>query len=108
MRATTSRSPTRDGPRTASSGSANVSTPIVLYPPVLDPGEGLPWSERDNTFLCIGRFHGSKRVETGDDIVGRARAAAMRDARLIIVGSAVDHEYTDRIVRTAANHRRVD
>jgi glycosyltransferase involved in cell wall biosynthesis len=81
-----------------------VSKPIVLYPPVIDPGEGLPWSERDNTFLCIGRFHGSKRVELAMDIVGRARAAAMRDARLIIVGSAVDHEYTNRIVRIAANH----
>jgi glycosyltransferase involved in cell wall biosynthesis len=81
-----------------------VSTPTVLYPPVLDPGEGLPWSERDNTFLCIGRFHGSKRVELAMDIVGRARAAAMRGARLIIVGSAVDHEYTNRILRIAANH----
>jgi glycosyltransferase involved in cell wall biosynthesis len=81
-----------------------VSTPIVLYPPVLDPGEGLPWSERSNTFLCIGRFHGSKRVELAMDIVGRARAAVMRDARLIIVGSAVDHEYTNRILRVAANH----
>ena len=27
-----------------------------------------------------------------------------RDARLIIVGSAVDHEYTNRILRIAANH----
>ena len=81
-----------------------VATPIVLYPPVLDPGEGLPWSERDDTFLCIGRFHGSKRVELAMDIVGRARAAAIRDARLIVVGSAVDHEYTNRIVRFAANH----
>jgi glycosyltransferase involved in cell wall biosynthesis len=64
----------------------------------------LPWSERDNTFLCIGRFHGSKRVELAMDIVGRVRAAAMSGAHLIIVGSAVDHEYTNRILRIAANH----
>jgi len=82
----------------------DVSKPVVLYPPVIDPGEGLPWSERDNTFLCIGRFHGSKRVELAMDIVGRVRAATLRDARLIVVGSAVDHEYTNRIVRIAANH----
>ena len=81
-----------------------VSKPVVLYPPVLDPGNGLPWAERSNTFLCIGRFHGSKRVELAMDIVGRARAAALRDARLLIVGSAVDHEYTSRILRVAANH----
>ena len=47
-----------------------VSKPIVLYPPVLDPGEGLPWSDRDDTFLCIGRFHGSKRIELAMSIVG--------------------------------------
>ena len=81
-----------------------VSKPIVLYPPVIDPGEGLPWDQREDAFLCIGRFHGSKRVELAMDIVGRARAAAMPGARLIIVGSAVDHEYTNRILRIAANH----
>jgi glycosyltransferase involved in cell wall biosynthesis len=79
-----------------------VATPIVLYPPVIDPGEGLPWDQREDTFLCIGRFHGSKRVELAMSIVGRARAAALPKARLIIVGSAVDGEYTSRIVRIAA------
>ena len=81
-----------------------VSKPIVLYPPVIDPGAGLPWDEREDAFLCIGRFHGSKRVELAMSIVGRARAAALPRARLIIVGSAVDGEYTSRIVRIAAQH----
>lgn len=81
-----------------------VSKPIVLYPPVIDSGEGLPWSERDDTFLCIGRFHGSKRIETAMSIVGRARAAQMPNARLIVVGSAVDREYTTRIQRLAARY----
>ena len=65
--------------------------------PCVDPGDGRPWAERDDTFLCIGRFHGSKRIETAMSIVGRARAARCRDARLIVVGSAVDREYTTRI-----------
>lgn len=81
-----------------------VSTPIVLYPPVIDPGAGLPWAEREDAFLCIGRFHESKRVEMAMAIVGRARAAALPQARLIIVGSAVDGEYTSRIIRAAAQH----
>ena len=86
-----------------------VSKPIVLYPPVLDPGEGLPWSERDDTFLCIGRFHGSKRIELAMAIVGRARARARcRDARLIVVGSAVDREYTTRIHAARGQPRRMD
>lgn len=81
-----------------------VSTPAVLYPPVLDPGEGLPWRERDDTFLCIGRFHGSKRIELAMAIAGRARAASLPNARLIIVGSPVDGEYTSRIRGLAARY----
>ena len=50
------------------------------------------------------RFHGSKGVELAMDIVSRARAAALSGGRLILVGSAVDHEYTNRILRIAANH----
>ena len=74
----------------------------VLYPPVVDPGEGLPWDQRRNVFLCIGRFVGSKRIEHAMSIVRRVRAHAIPDARLLIVGSAVDRDYTDRLRRAAA------
>jgi len=74
-----------------------VSNPIVLYPPVIDPGPGLPWEQRDDVFLCIGRFHGSKRIEMAMRIVEGIRATALPNARLIIVGSPVDTEYTTRI-----------
>lgn len=75
--------------------------PHVLYPPVPDPGPGLPWSARDNTFLCVGRFHGSKRLDLVIDIVRRARDV-IPDARLVFVGSAVDAEYTARLRRWVA------
>jgi glycosyltransferase involved in cell wall biosynthesis len=78
---------------------------IVLYPPVIDPGEGRPWIERDNTFLCVGRFHGSKRIEVAIAIVKAARASFLPDARLIVVGSAVDAEYASRMRRLAAPDR---
>jgi glycosyltransferase involved in cell wall biosynthesis len=81
-----------------------VPTPTVLYPPVLDPGSGLPWPDREDTFLCVGRFHGSKRIETAMSIVAKVRAAAVPQARLIVVGSAVDREYTTRMHRLAATH----
>jgi glycosyltransferase involved in cell wall biosynthesis len=74
----------------------------VLYPPVVDPGEGLPWEQRRNVFLCIGRFHGSKRIEHAMSIVQRVRAHAIPDARLILVGSAVDRDYTKRLRHAAA------
>ncbi|HYE86052.1 MAG TPA: glycosyltransferase family 4 protein [Vicinamibacterales bacterium] len=72
----------------------------VLYPPVLDPGAGLPWHERDDAFLCVGRFHGSKRIELAIEILSGARAA-VGSTRLIIVGSPVDAEYSERIRRLA-------
>jgi len=77
----------------------------VLYPPVVDPGAGLPWEQRSNTFLCVGRFHGSKRIERAMTIVQRLRAHALPDARLAIIGSAVDPDYTKRLFRFAARDR---
>jgi glycosyltransferase involved in cell wall biosynthesis len=77
----------------------------VLYPPVLDPGPSLPWPDRDDAFLCVGRFHESKRIDTAIAIVRQARAEAMPGARLVIVGSAVDARYTARIKSIAARER---
>lgn len=79
--------------------------PRVLYPPVIDPGAGRPWEHRRNTFLCIGRFTGSKRIPTAMSIVRRLRARVLPDARLIIVGSPVDREYTARLYQSAARDR---
>jgi glycosyltransferase involved in cell wall biosynthesis len=76
----------------------------VLYPPVLDPGAGAAWEARSNTFLCVGRFHGSKRFELVIALVNRVRRW-LPDARLHIVGSNVDAEYTERIRRLAAPFR---
>ncbi|HEX8029090.1 MAG TPA: glycosyltransferase family 4 protein, partial [Vicinamibacterales bacterium] len=74
-----------------------LSNPTVLYPPVLDPGEGLPWHEREDQFLCVGRFHESKRIETSISIVKKVRQTVLPRARLIVVGSPVDPAYTSRL-----------
>lgn len=79
-----------------------VSRPTVLYPPVIDPGEGLPWQQRDDVFLCIGRYHGAKRIEQTISIVQKIRQSALPHARLKVVGSAVDAEYTQRLRRLVA------
>lgn len=79
-----------------------VAAPIVLHPPVVDPGPGPSWEQRDDTFLCIGRFTASKRIELAIAIVERVRARSMPGARLVIVGSAVDGEYTDRLRASVA------
>lgn len=74
----------------------------VRYPPVVDTGPGEPWASRANAFLCVGRFHPSKRIETVMSIVQRLRAHAIPDARLIIVGSVVDAGYAHRLRQAAA------
>ena len=86
-------------------GDKPLGLSTVLYPPVIDPGNGEPWERRSNTFLCIGRFHGSKRIEIAMSIVRRVRAGVIPDARLLIVGSAVDREYTQRLQALAGNDR---
>ncbi|MEP6784058.1 MAG: glycosyltransferase [Acidobacteriota bacterium] len=85
-----------------------VPSPIVIYPPVLDPGAGLPWAERDDTFLCVGRFHGSKRIEAAISIIKKARALSMPHTKLTIVGSPVDAEYTSRIRTMAAQDHWIE
>lgn len=77
----------------------------VLYPPVVDPGGGLPWERRRDTFLCIGRFHPSKRIETAISIVRRLRAHSLPQARLVIIGSAIDRNYRKRLSQSTARDR---
>lgn len=79
-------------------------SPIVLYPPVLDPGGGLPWGDRHDTFLVLGRFHESKRIEQAMSIVARLRARTLPRARLLIVGSVVNRGHAERLRAAAACH----
>lgn len=74
----------------------------VIYPPVIDTGPGEPWASRPNTVLCVGRFTESKRIEMVMSIVQRLRAQALPDARLIVVGSAVDAGYSQFLRQIAA------
>ncbi|MFA5910258.1 MAG: glycosyltransferase [Vicinamibacterales bacterium] len=60
--------------------------PRTLYPPVADPGAGLPWSERAPDFLAIGRISPEKDYERIMRILSRVRAR-VPDLRLTIVGT---------------------
>jgi glycosyltransferase involved in cell wall biosynthesis len=59
----------------------------TLYPPVVDPGPGLPWSERHNGFLAIGRISPEKDYERVMRILARVRAT-VPDITLSIVGTS--------------------
>jgi len=85
-----------------------LSNPIVCYPPVLDPGPGAAWADRDDTFLCIGRFDVPKRIELSVAIVRDVRSRSLPNARLVIVGSPVDADYTSRLRRLAAGESWIE
>ena len=61
--------------------------PRTLYPPVADPGPGLPWSERAPHFLAVGRISPEKEYERVMRILVRVRANTP-DLRLTIVGTS--------------------
>jgi glycosyltransferase involved in cell wall biosynthesis len=73
----------------------------VVYPPVFDPGPGLPWHEREDVVLCLGRFHPTKRMDAAMSVVAR-----VRDSRpgvtLRFVGSPVDPHYAKQMRGIAA------
>jgi glycosyltransferase involved in cell wall biosynthesis len=77
----------------------------TLYPPVIDPAPGLPWAQRRNGFLAVGRISPEKEYERVIDILARVRER-VPDITLTIVGTW-DH-HTQRYFRSletlAATH----
>lgn len=73
----------------------------VLYPPVIvEQTAKLPWTDRDNAVVCIGRFSPEKRLLEAIAIVQKLRAAGY-DLSLQLCGLPGDDDYL-RQVRVAA------
>jgi glycosyltransferase involved in cell wall biosynthesis len=62
----------------------------TLYPPVVDPAPGLPWDQRRNGFLAIGRISPEKEYERIMRILARVREH-VPDITLTIVGTSDRH-----------------
>lgn len=75
----------------------------TVYPPVPADFPPVPWDERENGFVCIGRIVPAKQVETNVAILADVRRRG-HDVHLHIVGSPVDGEYYNRIRRLQAEH----
>ena len=77
---------------------------VTLHPPV--PGEfpDVPWAEREDGFVAIGRISPEKRLEEVIAILAALRARG-RDLTLHLVGSADHRGYTRRILALAARER---
>lgn len=79
-------------------------SPIVVYPPVPPVNDGLPWSQRENGFVCVARLAPEKRVERAITILREVRRH-YDGIHLHIIGATTDTSYADRIKRMAQmNH----
>ncbi|MFZ6017576.1 MAG: glycosyltransferase family 4 protein [Nitrospirota bacterium] len=64
----------------------------TLYPPVANEFPTLPYKERENGFICIGRIVPEKRIETAIKILEKIRQRG-HDIHLHIIGGIVDTKY---------------
>jgi glycosyltransferase involved in cell wall biosynthesis len=65
-------------------------TPRTLYPPVVDPGPGLPWPSRRQGFIAVGRISPEKEYERVMRVLARVRER-IPDLTLTIVGTSDRH-----------------
>lgn len=76
----------------------------VVPPPVMsDDTGGLPWEDRENGFLCIGRLSAEKEIERIVEIVAGVRRA-VPDVRLHIAGSRQSKAEYRAVRRLAETH----
>jgi glycosyltransferase involved in cell wall biosynthesis len=69
----------------------------TVYPPVAGEFAEVPWAERDDGFVCLGRLTPAKRVEQAIEVLTAVRAHTPR-VRLHIVGAPDgDGAYARRI-----------
>jgi glycosyltransferase involved in cell wall biosynthesis len=61
-------------------------TAQTVYPPVVDPAPGLPWDQRRNAFLAVGRISPEKEYERVMTILARVRRH-VPELTLTIIGT---------------------
>lgn len=69
---------------------------IVLHPPTIGKFPEVPWEQRENSFVCVGRISPEKRVELIIDILERVRQLGQH-VHLHIVGTVDNRAYFRKI-----------
>ncbi len=77
--------------------------PRTLYPPVTGTFDVVPWAQRRDGFVCLGRIAPEKDVDAAIDIVEAVRRVHP-EAHLHLVGSPGRTGYSRRILARAAAH----
>lgn len=76
---------------------------VTVYPPAPGPFKATPWTERADTFLCIGRLSPEKELLKVMRILAAVRARG-HEITLSIIGNPDDRAYQGRIEAAAAAH----
>lgn len=83
------------------------TTPRVLYPPIdtseFDP---VPWDDRENGFVTVGRIERSKRIDEQIRIVERVRERG-HGIHFHVIGPTVDEEYRAELEEMAAGREYI-
>jgi glycosyltransferase involved in cell wall biosynthesis len=70
----------------------------VVYPPAVGKFADVPWDQRKDGFVCIGRISGEKRIQLMIEILAAVRRAGPQ-VHLHVVGKLFDAGYLDSIRR---------
>ena len=77
---------------------------MTLFPPVPGDFPDVPWDERENGFVCIGRISPEKELEKVIKIVAAVRERG-HDVSLHLVGTQDNPRYTRRILKLVSRYR---
>jgi glycosyltransferase involved in cell wall biosynthesis len=69
---------------------------VTLYPPIVGDFTAVPWEQREDGFVCIGRVSPEKRLERIIEILSRVRENG-RMLHLHVIGTFDDDRYTPLI-----------
>ena len=78
--------------------------PLVVYPPVKSDFPSVPWGEREDGFICLGRISPEKRIETIVEVLSKVRETG-KNLHLHIIGRADESDYSHRIRRLVGKNR---
>ena len=78
--------------------------PRTLYPPVTGHFPDVPWEQRQNGFVCLGRIAPEKDLDSVIDIVAAVRRVHP-EAHLHVIGSPGHPRYYRRVLSRIERHR---
>lgn len=75
---------------------------VIVYPPVVGAGSDVPWGNRVDGFVAVGRLHASKRWDLAVEILDAVRQRG-HDVSFTLIGSLDDDSWRRHLEGLAAS-----